>query len=83
MARKITKAMGNLQISPKRMHGSSLRNTNPCQRLYKFWEEPYGAARLGRKDSMMLTAGCKPESIHFVGVGKIASISRQRNRLSS
>lgn len=69
--------MGNLQISPKRMHGSSLRNTIPCQRLYKFWEEPYVAARLGRKDRVMLTAGCKPESMHFVGVGKITSQGKE------
>lgn len=74
---KIPKAMGNLQISPKRMHGSSLRNTIPCQRLYKFWEEPYVAARLGRKDRVMLTAGCKPESMHFMGVGKITSQGKE------
>lgn len=77
MARKITKAMVGLQISPKRMHGSRLRNTNPCQRLHKFWEEPYVAARLGRKDRAMLTAGCKPDSIHFVGMGKIASQGKE------
>lgn len=62
MARKITKVMGDLQISPKRMHGFSLRSKNPHQRLHKSWgnsivysyKESYVAARLARKIKVRL-----------------------------